>query len=90
MVESGEVIITIRNACDSKGVSAAGYLNEFILINKFVHPVAGKGEEIPRDNQPQKPFEFEPATACYMIAVNAKQQEPHADYKKNMADFMGN
>lgn len=53
-----------------------------------MHPMPGKGHNIPGDNKPDKTPEFWPACPGYFGVVEVEQEISHAGYKEKMTNFM--
>jgi len=88
MVKPGEVKYNVENIGDHETRHLCAVLNEPFMIDQFSHPVAGKGQNIPQNNKPEKAFELKPACSGNMVSVNPVEQIGHSGYKKDMADLM--
>ena len=61
MVEPGQEKQRVSKVAYCKRYSLSVGLDEVLSGYKFIHPVAGKGQQIPEDDQIEKNPEFAPA-----------------------------
>ena len=52
-------------------------------------PMAGKGDDIPKDNEPEEPLKFSPTWSPQLVIIDPDKQNKHAGNKKHMAYLMG-
>ena len=71
MVKSAEIEIGVGKAGNGKKANAAIGSYEFFVCQEFMHPMAGKGEDIPGDDQPEKNSEFKPARPLHADVMQA-------------------
>jgi len=89
VIKPGEKKQEISWACDHEGGNMITGMDILAWEHRFIEPVAGKGEDVPGQNEPDKAPEFGPASISYAGAVEVEEEISHADYKEEMANFMG-
>ena len=69
MVKPGKVKKSIKGVGDNKSCNLGSLPDESFRIYNLSHPVAGKGEDIPQDDKPEKTFKLKPPWICYADRV---------------------
>ena len=90
MIETGKIKKEVKQTGYGKVGDLAVGEYEFPGIDQLVHPVAGKGENIPGQNEPQENLERCPAPTAHSQPVDPEKEITHSGDKENMANFMGN
>lgn len=88
MIKSCAVIKCILEVFDRERDGPGIGFKKFFLCDKRIHPVPGKGHDIPCEEQPEKRFERKPPVSLYLHEVEAQKKSPHADGKQKMADLV--